>query len=170
MEGFAKFGDTSEGQFAYFPRGTVKVILDKLSKTMGNFQTESIPSPILPISDSAFLDITPKTNEGILKDLWVPMHTDLLPEIKSTPKRSKRRLSGEKQFSESYDFLTSMSGEPKRARGVDVMKSSRDIDESAALTRKMQELVNGGTADLVIGDMFLSRILRGVPTMDTDGG
>ena len=137
---------------------------------MGNFQTESIPSLILPISDSALVDITPKTNEGILKESWVPMHTDLLPEIKSTPKRSKRRLSGEKQFSESYDFLTSMSGEPKRAREVDVMKSRRDIDESAALTRKMQELVNGGTADLVIGDSFLSRILRGVPMMDTNGG
>ena len=46
----------------------------------------------------------------------------------------------------------------------------RDIDESAALTRKLQELVNGGTADLVIGDSFLSRMLRGVPMMDTNGG
>ena len=171
MEGFAKYGETSEGRFAYFPRGTLKVILDKLSKITGTFQAESFPSLILPMSDTALVDITPNTNEGILKESWVPMQTnDLLPEFKSTPKRSKRRLSGERHFYESYDFVTSPSGEPKRARGVDVMKSRRDIDESAALTRKMQELVNGGTADLVIGDSFLSRILRGVPMMDTNGG
>ena len=122
------------------------------------------------MSDTALVDSTANTNEGILKGSRVPLSIDLLPEFKSTPKRSKRRLSGERHFYESYDFVTSPSGEPKRARGVDVMKSRRDIDESAALTRKMQELVNGGTADLVIGDSFLSRILRGVPMMDTNGG
>ena len=168
MEGFAKYGEMSDCQFVYFPRGTFKMILDELSKTVGDVHAELGPSLIRPIPDTVLLDVTPNTNESSLKESWMPIQTSLLPEILPTPKTSKRRLSGETPFSEPYDHVTPISGEPKRARRLDAKKRSRDIDESAALTRKMQDLVNGGTADLVIGDSFLSRILRGVPAIDTN--
>jgi hypothetical protein len=170
MEGFAMYTDNSEQRFAYFPRGTLDMIMDKLPKTNGNLLSESIPSLINLAQDTTLLDITPSTNGDILQEsvILMPKQTGPVPSIFPTPTTSKRRRSGPSLSSQPYDYQQPVSGEPKRARGSNVLKGHRDLDESAALTKKMQDLLDGGTVDLLIGDSFLSRILRDVPKMDTN--
>ena len=83
----------------------------------GKFPGRFDPKVILPMSDTALVDNTANTNEGILKGSRVPLSTDLLPEFKSTPKSSKRRLSGEKQFYESYDLSHRRRESPRGLAG-----------------------------------------------------
>jgi SAC3/GANP family len=172
LDGFANYADKSEWGFAYFPRGTFEMILNKLSNGTGKFPSNFIPSLVLPTPDTTLLDITAMTHDDNVQGESYAVPEPASPDrtFVPTPQTtgSKRRRSGDRRSHPSYDHLIRRSGDPKRARGSDTLKSSRDVDESAALTKTMQDLLDGGTADLLVGDEFLSRILRGVAMMDTN--
>lgn len=165
MEGFAKYSDSNVWRVAYFPHGVFDIILERLSEATGQYQSQSMPTLILPTPDTALLDITTITNEDLLNEAALLMSDGKEPDSSPfpSPRTNKRRRSVEGVS--TPDRLARDLGGSKRTRGMNTTLISKDIDQSAALTKKMQGLVNGGTEDILIGEEFLSRILRDVPKM-----
>jgi hypothetical protein len=54
----------------------------------------------------------------------------------------------------------------KRRREGSSLQLTPELVESAAYSRKLEDLVRGGTVDLLVGDICLSRLLRTVPNID----
>jgi len=171
LEGFAQYIDDNDQQFVYFPRGAVDLIVEKLTTTTSGLEAETAPSLVLAAPDSPFLDIAILRQEAHLNESSTSLSTREEPirYVVPTPPTSKRRRSDGSRMLWSQDRVkVPLSEKSKRSRGLHFPKMRRDVDESAALTKRMQDLVNGGTADLSVGDSFLSRFLRDVPTMDTN--
>jgi hypothetical protein len=90
-------------------------------------------------------------------------------ETTATNKRRKRGSSSSAGC--NNDVLDDSAGcfvEKKRRQESSSILLSSDLQESAAYSKRLEELFQGETVDFQVGDISLSKLLGGVPRMNLD--
>jgi hypothetical protein len=160
LDWFADHSDDSDHQYIFLPRGLLEVIVDQLPSHQDKLGTDPVPALLIPPDNSLLEAIEDGTLFGA---------NQLYP---SPPKEDRSLLSSKsnKRTAEWTSPSNSVLGGTKKRRALNnsAPPINKDLDDSSAFSKKLQDLMNGGTVDLMVGDHYLSSIMSHVPKLSTD--
>lgn len=153
-----------ETKYIYFPRGMLEYVFERMGSQLSQ---EMVPRLI---ADDVDENASPVLKLGVESPNQPSSATQ--KQLLSSNKR-RRSLGVDDAEGESQPlpvespFLSSPGGRKRRPIGQGTSGShsgrqSHYAEESAAFSKRLEELMKGGTVECAVGDSSLSRILRGV--------
>lgn len=174
LDWFADHSNSSDHQYIYVPRGLLEVIIDQLASHQEKLGTDSVPALLIPPDNS----IVDAIDQGIFeaKELYPSLATEgraLLSSMNN--KRPRQDRSPEKgsssllaEWSSPSDSAHGVGKKRRASNDYTIPKINKDLEDSSAFSKKLQNLMNGGTVDFQVGDHYLSTIMRHVPKLALD--
>jgi hypothetical protein len=159
----------SMNSYIYFPRGLMEEIFDELElPDQGYGNKNPAPALLLP-QDNVLLDTLEEIDQTIKKATEFDADSYDL-SILASGNNNKRRhhdTTSTERDSPGIGSPSRMSDlvETKKFRSSSKhrLKSTVDMEESAAFSQRLQDLMKGATVELEVGDSYLSNILRNAP-------
>ena len=168
LEWLANHSDSSSDcGYVYLPRGLLEVIIGQLAS-----HQELVPALLIPPDYRLGEAIDPVT---FVEQQFRPNSPQDGRFLLSSTNNKRRRQFGspekrQSQNAESTSPADSPFGGGKKPRASDNHAPiiNQELEDSSVFSKKLQDLLNGDTVDFLVGDHYLSSILRHVPKLAMD--